>query len=88
MMLGSSRIEVPEHSQEQTMTETQLESRVITLEQQMRDVIQKIQSASPQNTGSRDWRKSLGMFDDHPLMKQIDEDGQRIRQENREQGAA
>ena len=70
------------------MTETQLEQRIITLEQQMRDVIQKIQSSPSQGTRSKDWRKSLGMFDDHPLMKQIDEDGQRIRQEDREQGAA
>ncbi len=70
------------------MTETQLEQRIITLEQQMRDVIQKIQSSPSQGTRTKDWRKSLGMFDDHPLMKQIDEDGQRIRQEDREQGAA
>ena len=58
------------------MTETQLEQRIITLEQQMRDVIQKIQSSPSQGTRTKDWRKSLGMFDDHPLMKQIDEDGQ------------
>ena len=70
------------------MSETQLEQRIMTLEQQMRDVIQKIQSSPSQGTRTKDWRKSLGMFDDHPLMKQIDEDGQRIRQEEREQGAA
>ena len=70
------------------MTETQLEQRIITLEQQMRDVIQKIQSSPSQGTRTKDWRKSLGMFDDHPLMKQIDEYGQRIRQEDSEQGAA
>ncbi len=37
---------------------------------------------------TKDWRKSLGMFDDHPLMKQIDKAGQLIRQQDREQGAA
>ena len=70
------------------MTETQLEQRILTLEQQMREVIQSIQAKPSQATATKDWRKSLGMFDDHPLMKQIDEDGQRIRQQDREQGAA
>lgn len=70
------------------MSETQLEQRIQTLEQQMHDVIQKIQSAPARDTRTRDWRKSLGMFDDHPVMKQIDEAGQRIRQQDRDQGAA
>jgi ribonuclease HI len=43
--------------------------------------------ADSESLGSvpRDWRRSLGMFDDHPAMKQIDEAGQRIRQEDRDQ---
>jgi len=54
----------------------------------MRDVLQNIQSSSSRDSVTKDWRKSLGMFDDHPLMKQIDEAGQLIRQQDREQGAA
>jgi hypothetical protein len=67
------------------MSQTKLEDRVMTLEQQMQEVIQKIQTATSPGTGAPDWRKSLGMFDDHPLMQQIDAEGQRIRLEDREQ---
>ena len=70
------------------MSDTQLEKRIQTLEQQMQDVLQSIQSSPSRGSVTRDWRKSLGMFDDHPLMKQIDEAGQLIRQQDREQGAA
>ena len=70
------------------MSDTQLEQRIQKLEQQMRDVLQSIQTSSSRGTVTKDWRKSLGMFDDRPLMKQIDEAGQRVRQQDREQGAA
>ena len=70
------------------MSDSQLEQRIQTLEQQMRDVLQNIQSSSSRDSVTKNWRKSLGMFDDHPLMKQIDEAGQLIRQQDREQGAA
>jgi len=70
------------------MSDTQLEKRIQTLEQQMRDVLESIQSSPPRAATAKDWRKSLGMFDDHPLMKQIDEAGQILRQQDREQGAA
>lgn len=70
------------------MSDSQLEQRIQLLEQQMRDVLQNIQSSPSRSSVTRDWRKSLGMFDDHPLMKQIDEAGQLIRQQDREQGAA
>ncbi len=70
------------------MSESKIEERILTLEQQMREVIQKIQSTPLQNSETKDWRKSLGMFNEHPVMKQIDENGRRIRQDDREQGAA
>lgn len=70
------------------MSDTQLAQRIQTLEQQMRDVLQSIQSSASQGSVTKDWRKSLGMFDDRPLMKHIDEAGQLIRQQDREQGAA
>ncbi len=66
------------------MPKTPLEKRIVTLEQQMREVIEKIQSSHSPIAGRKDWRKSLGMFDNHPLMKEIDEEGQRIRQADRE----
>jgi len=70
------------------MSDSQIEQRIQTLEQQMRDVLQSVQSSPPRGSVTKDWRKSLGMFDDHPLMKQIDEAGRLIRQQDREQGAA
>ena len=70
------------------MSDTQLEQRIRTLEQQMRDVLQKVQGASSQSSAVRNWHKSLGMFDDRPVMKQIDQAGTLIRQQDREQGAA
>lgn len=68
------------------MSDAHLEERVGTLEEQMRSVIEMIQASSSRTTGRKDWRKSLGMFDDHPLMKQIDEEGQRIREVDRGSG--
>lgn len=70
------------------MSDTPLEQRIQMLEHQMRDVLQRIQSSSSPSSATKDWRKSLGMFDDHPLMKQIDKAGQLVRQQDREQGAA
>ena len=69
------------------MSDMQLELRIQTLEKQMREVLQRMQSISSSSTVTKDWRKSLGMFDDHPLMKQIDQAGQLIRQQDREQEA-
>ncbi len=33
----------------------------------------------------KDWRRSVGMFDDDPIMKEIIEEGQRLREEDRKQ---
>lgn len=68
------------------MSDTPLEQRIQTLEQQMQHVLLRIQS-SPLNPPTKDWRRSLGMFDDHPVMKQIDEAGQLPRQQDRDHGA-
>ena len=70
------------------MSDIELELRIQTLEQQMRDVLQRLQSSLSPISVTNDWRKSLGMFDDYPFMKQIDNAGQLIRQQDREQGAA
>jgi hypothetical protein len=70
------------------MSDAPLEQRIQTLEQQMQHVLLRIQSSSPPNPPTKDWRRSLGMFDDHPVMKQIDEAGQLARQQDREHGAA
>ena len=70
------------------MSDTPLEQRIQTLEQQMQSVLMRIQSSSAPSSLTKDWRKSLGMLDDHPVMQQIDKAGQLVRQQDREQGAA
>jgi hypothetical protein len=70
------------------MSDTSLERRLQTLEQQMQDVLKRLQSSPAPTPPTKDWRKSLGLFDDHPVMKQIDQAGQLVRQQDREQGGA
>lgn len=70
------------------MSDTPLEQRIQTLEQQMQSVLMRIQSSLAPSPPTKDWWKSLGMFDDHPVMQQIDKAGQLVRQQDREQGAA
>jgi hypothetical protein len=69
------------------MSNTALEQRIQTLEQQMQDVLTRIQSAPAPRPPAKDWRGSLGMFDDHPVMRQIDSAGELVRQRDREQSA-
>ena len=66
------------------MTDSKVETRLDTLEQQVKAILNRI-STSDSESRAKDWRRSLGMFDGHPAMKQIDEEGQRIRQQDREQ---
>ena len=56
-----------------------VEERLIYLEEQMRDIIARVPPSS-----AKDWRSSLGMFDDRPVMREIDEEGRRIREADRE----
>ncbi|MBI2478647.1 MAG: hypothetical protein HYV60_08440 [Planctomycetia bacterium] len=80
----SSRKQRCPKSEGGNMSETPLEQRVVTLERQMQEVIKRIPLSSPQTVGPKNWRSSLGMFDGDPLMKEIDEEGERIRQADRE----
>lgn len=69
------------------MSNTPLELRIQTLEQQMQDVLMRIHLGPSPRLPAKDWRGSLGMFDDHPVMRQIDAAGQLVRQRDREQNA-
>jgi hypothetical protein len=51
------------------MSDTSLEQRIQTLEQQMQHVFLSVQSSSTPNQPTKDWRRSLGMFDDHTVIK-------------------
>lgn len=62
-----------------------IEARLETLEAQVRTIIERLHERGSGTVRGKDWRKSLGMFDKHPSMKELDEEGVRIRQADREQ---
>lgn len=60
-----------------------LEQRVARLEEQMR-VMNDRQTGS-ETVPRKDWRSTVGMFRNDPVMKEIVEAGHRIREEDRQQ---
>jgi len=69
------------------MSENKVEDRLANLEQQVRQIMDRISDENQAAEQGQNWQKSLGMFNDRPVMKEIDEEGRRIRQEDREQVA-
>jgi len=66
------------------METSNVESRLQSLEEQMREVLNIVKVSALGNKPTKDWRRALGMFDDDQIMKQIDEAGRHIRQQDRE----
>ena len=65
------------------MSQSTLEERVTRLEQLYDDWLRK---RSVEGEPARDdWLKSVGMFAGDPLMKDIIEEGRRVREEDRQQ---
>lgn len=62
-----------------------VENRLSSLEEQVREILAALHDQTLDLPKVKDWRKSLGMFDRDALMKEIDNEGQRIREEEREQ---
>ena len=63
----------------EVMTEATLEERVIKLEKLVDMLLQRVEVS----VRKKDWRRTVGMFDGDPLMKEIIEEGQRVRDEDR-----
>ena len=61
------------------MSEPSLEERVVKLEKLLDSVLQNLDL----NGRKKGWRRTAGMFDGDPLMKEIIDEGQRVRQEDR-----
>jgi len=63
------------------MSETTLEERVTTLEKLVAEIVRKA------DTGMRkkDWRRTVGMFDRDSIMKEIIDEGRRVREADRRQ---
>ena len=60
---------------------TTLEERVDTLEKQVAELMKRIMAPPPE----KDWRSTIGMFANDPVMKQIQEEGRKIREAEREE---
>ena len=54
-----------------------LEERVAALE----ETVARLLSQSDSAVAKKDWRSTLGMFAGDPIMKEIDEEGRRIRED-------
>jgi hypothetical protein len=63
------------------MSETTLENRVATLEKQVAELMEQVLKPPVE----KDWRSTIGMFADDPVMREIQEVGRRIREADREQ---
>lgn len=62
------------------MSTTTLEERVAVLEKQVAQLFAK-QPGQPK----KDWRSTIGMFTGDPIMAEIQEEGRKIREADREQ---
>lgn len=69
------------------MDEKSVENRLNNLEEQVEQILGSINGDDVKLPTVKDWRRSLGMFDQDSLMKEIDKEGERIRQEDRDQVA-
>lgn len=70
------------------MTTETLEQRVARLEEQMRVVVSgRADDGTVPPPPRKDWRRTVGMFRNDPIMEEIIEAGQRIREEDRRQAA-
>ena len=64
------------------MSHETLEERVAALEHQVEQLTKRLlpgEKLPPE----KDWRSTLGMFANDPIMKEIDEEGRKIREEDR-----
>lgn len=67
-----------------TMTQQTLEDRVSAIEKTLAQLLEQIKSVDKE----KDWRSTVGMFAADPVMKQIQEEGEKIRKaERREAGS-
>ena len=63
------------------MSDATLEQRVTALEEKVSELMEKVLSPPVE----KDWRSTIGMFAGDSVMKEIDEEGRRIREADREQ---
>lgn len=67
------------------MSQLNLEQRVAELERQVAELRQQRANGEPlREPGRDDWKKTVGMFDGDPVMKEIIEETLKIREEDRQ----
>ena len=66
------------------MVQATLDERLTRVEQLVDELVRKANGAEP----TKDWRRTIGMFDGDPVMKQIEEAGRKIREAERRRARA
>jgi hypothetical protein len=66
------------------LEEVTLEERVATLEQ----LVAQLRHTSERTARKKDWRRTIGTFEGDLIMQEIIAEGQRLREEDRQQGCA
>ena len=61
------------------MSDTTLEERVTTLEKLVAEIMPKADTS----VRKKDWRRTVGMFDGDSIMKEIIDEGRRVREADR-----
>ena len=64
------------------MTQGTVEERLVRLERLVDNVLDRL---SRERTPRKDWRRTIGMFDDDPVMRDVIEEALRHREEERKQ---
>ncbi len=65
------------------MSQQTLEERVAALEHQVEELKKRLLTRE-KLPPKKDWRKTIGMFANDPIMKEIIEEGRKIRERDRE----
>jgi tetrahydromethanopterin S-methyltransferase subunit B len=64
------------------MAEHTLEERIAALEQEVERLSRQLR---PREPGRDDWKSTVGMFANDPIMKEILDEARKIREQDREQ---
>ncbi len=66
------------------MTQSTLEERVSAIEKTLAQLLAHMKSSDKE----KDWRSTIGMFAADPVMKQIQEEGEKIRKAERQEAGS
>jgi hypothetical protein len=66
------------------MSQQTLEERVAALEHQVEELTKRLLPGE-KLPPKKDWRSTVGMFANDPIMKEIIDEGRKIREQDREQ---